>query len=436
VTGLGTPRFVKRRVVIPEPVASSSRWINWTARKGKGRTEKIPISPKTGRAIDPTERSNGTRLSLAAKRAPRRLGLLINPALVAIDIDLAVSEGTREVEPWAMKIVEKVNSYSEISPSGLGLHILAMGAIPSNRKKPRVEMYHDGRFMTFTGDHLASTPTRVEVRVSELRQLWKELFGDQKVNRTAIPLSSVFALQKEDGNVLQSAVNLSPRVAELYEGNARGYPSQSEADLALCSYLAMVTDDQKQVDRIFRTSGLMRAKWNRKDYSTKTILRGFQSKRKYPSTYVEELLIHYEVDPFRTPTEWAIWFNRFEIEKGKRKPAKVQMKALETLDLGGSVEKVYNGLRLLFQCHWLRFPGKPVLFSERFAAKWCGVGSEATAWRAIQRLQAGGYIYVADVKSGSIFGDTPMYLPVTDLSQVKVWRRPSVSEPPDDWKPS
>jgi hypothetical protein len=426
---------VIRRVVFPEPVASSTRWINWTARKVKGRTEKIPISPKTGKAIDPTERSNGTRLSTAIKRAPRRLGLLIDPVLVAIDLDLAVSEGTREVEPWAKRIVEMVNSYTEISPSGLGLHILAMGAIPGNRKKPRAEMYRDDRFMTFTGDHLDGTPTRVEVRVNELRQVWHELYGDQKLKRTPVPLPSVFALQKEDGNVLQSALKLSPRVADLYGGNWRGYPSQSEADLALCSYLAMFTDDTKQVDRIFRASGLMRPKWDRADYSTKTLIKAFQSKRKYPSTNVEELLIHYGVDPFRTPTEWAIWLTRFEIERGKRKPAEVQMKALDPLDLGGSVEKVYNGLRLLFQCHWLRFAGKPVLFSERFAAKWCGLGSEATAWRAIQRLQADGYIYVDDVKSGSIFGDTPMYLPVTNPNQVKVWRRPSVSEPPDDWSP-
>lgn len=430
----GTPRSMKRSVVIPEPIASGTRWINWTGRKVKGRTEKIPISPKTGRAIDPTERSNGTRLSLAVKRAPRRLGLLINPTLVAIDLDLAVSEGTRQVEPWAMKIVERVNSYTEISPSGLGLHILAMGAIPSNRKKPRVEMYHDCRFMTFTGDHLASTPTRVEVRVSELRQLWKELYGDQKLKRTPVPLPSVFALQKADGNVLQSALNLSPRVAELYDGNWRGYPSQSEADLALCSYLAMFTDDQKQVDRIFRTSGLMRPKWDRTDYSTKTLGRAFQTKRKYPSTNVEELLVHYGVEPFRSSTEWALWFSRLRIEKRELAPAKVRLRKLKAVDSGGSVERVYDGLKLLFQCHWLKFPGKPLLFSKRFAAKWCRV-SEATAWRAIQRLQKGGYIYVPKIKSGSLFGDTPMYLPVTKPSQATVWHRPSLSEPPDDWRP-
>ena len=45
------------------------------------------------------------------------------------------------------------------------------------------------------------------------------------------------------------------------------YPSQSEADVALCSLLAFWTQDPVQIDRIFRTSGLFRDKWDKKHHA-------------------------------------------------------------------------------------------------------------------------------------------------------------------------
>ena len=59
----------------------------------------------------------------------------------------------------------------------------------------------------------------------------------------------------------------------LWGGNWKGdYPSQSEADLALCSELAFWTEgDAPQIDRLFRHSGLYRKKWERADYREKTV---------------------------------------------------------------------------------------------------------------------------------------------------------------------
>ena len=43
------------------------------------------------------------------------------------------------------------------------------------------------------------------------------------------------------------------------------YPSQSEADMAFCNLLAFwAGKNAEQMDRVFRISGLMRDKWDRK----------------------------------------------------------------------------------------------------------------------------------------------------------------------------
>ena len=58
--------------------------------------------------------------------------------------------------------------------------------------------------------------------------------------------------------------NNGQRFERLWRGEWRGeYPSQSEADLALCSILAFWTGrDAERMDQLFRRSGLFRPKWD------------------------------------------------------------------------------------------------------------------------------------------------------------------------------
>jgi primase-polymerase (primpol)-like protein len=52
------------------------------------------------------------------------------------------------------------------------------------------------------------------------------------------------------------------------------YGSQSEADLALCGFLAFwCNGDAERVDGLFRQSGLYREKWERNDYRQWTLTR-------------------------------------------------------------------------------------------------------------------------------------------------------------------
>ena len=72
----------------------------------------------------------------------------------------------------------------------------------------------------------------------------------------------------------------APKFEPLWSGDIHGYPSPSEADQALVSLLAFYTQDEEQLDRLYRQSGLCRQKWlDRPDYRHKTITRALSNLR-------------------------------------------------------------------------------------------------------------------------------------------------------------
>ena len=76
-----------------------------------------------------------------------------------IDLDRCVDLATGAVAPWAQTYVDALASYTEITPSGTGLHILVEGSLPpKGRRKGQVEMYDQWRFFTMTGWHLPAHP--------------------------------------------------------------------------------------------------------------------------------------------------------------------------------------------------------------------------------------------------------------------------------------
>jgi primase-polymerase (primpol)-like protein len=76
---------------------------------------------------------------------------------VFIDLDNCRDPRTGTVEDWALDIVREFGSYTELSPSGTGLHILTRGTLARAVKKPNIEMYSAGRYATVTG-HVFEVP--------------------------------------------------------------------------------------------------------------------------------------------------------------------------------------------------------------------------------------------------------------------------------------
>ena len=166
-----------------------------------------------------------------------------------------------------------MDSYTEISPSGKGVHIFVKGELPpKGRKHGDIEMYDSGRFFTVTGKHLKESPLTIENRESELKALHKKTFPPSVLNE---PEPDIRVVQTSSSMTDAEIINKASQAANgskfsrLWQGNWQScypsqsdYPSHSEADSALCFMLAFWTQDFSQIDRLFRQSKLMRDKWD------------------------------------------------------------------------------------------------------------------------------------------------------------------------------
>src|SRR5262249_32699014 len=159
-------------------------------------------------------------------------------------------------------IIRKLNSYTEVSPSGTGVHSIVRGKLPIGMgnqltvNEGKVEMFSRARYFTFTGVHVEGTPTRICDRQTELLTLHGELFGNRKAPVTESNSSCPYPALAGDLELIEQArrAQNGARFERLWSGDWKAdYPSQSEADLAFCCMLAFWTGkDHKRMDDIFR----------------------------------------------------------------------------------------------------------------------------------------------------------------------------------------
>jgi putative DNA primase/helicase len=137
-------------------------WVAWGIREAPPKSPFIPSSLLAGRpapakaGIPKTWDSYAHAALCAARGIARGIGYEFDGGgLYGVDLDHVI-DGRGALTPQAREIVEQLDSYTEISPSGTGLHIfvLAPGAdIARHRKKDGfIEIYTEGRYFTVTGN--------------------------------------------------------------------------------------------------------------------------------------------------------------------------------------------------------------------------------------------------------------------------------------------
>lgn len=166
--------------------------------------------------------------------------------------------------------METFETYTEVSPSGRGVHLILRGALPPGaRKRGPVECYEQGRYFTVTARSLNGTPVgAVEDRQDVLAAWHAETLPPQaqRARTTSATDPAPREAEPDDERLLaraRKAKNGKKFRALFHDGDTAGYGSHSEADLALCTLLAFWTRrDEGRIDRLFRRSKLFRPKWD------------------------------------------------------------------------------------------------------------------------------------------------------------------------------
>ena len=167
---------------------------------GEVKLNKIPIDPQTLRNADTTDPTTWgtfeqcvTALPVALEEweqdhpsAYRGGGIgfvfTADDPYAGVDLDHCVDPDTGAIADWAQAHIDALASYTEVTPSGTGLHTLVQGSLPpKGRKKGAVEMYGYARFFTMTGWHLAGTPRTIAAHQEALYEVHGRVFGPQAI---------------------------------------------------------------------------------------------------------------------------------------------------------------------------------------------------------------------------------------------------------------
>ena len=270
---------------LPKDIKENGRFCLWRYEKQQGRQTKVPYQI-SGQRASSSNIQHFTSFEEVIKAVPQYdgIGMGVFSPFAAVDIDDCVKDG--ELSGLAEDVIHTLDSYTEYSPSGKGVHIIVKvkdftfdkSHYYINNRKIGLEVYVPGatnRFVTLTGNTIHQTEPAY--RDEEL-----QLILDRYMKRDELssPQRTVPGSYLEDESVIRKAQKSRQKAKflKLWQGNISGYASPSEADLALCSMLAFwCGGDMEQMDRIFRQSGLMRDKWERDDYRKSTLERAVKS---------------------------------------------------------------------------------------------------------------------------------------------------------------
>jgi primase-polymerase (primpol)-like protein len=239
--------------------------------------DKRPLTPG-GRAASSTDPNTWATFETAcqyAKAEDLHIGYVLHESDPFTCIDLDVKDAsTHPGKPhlWTtaedivlyQQIIDQLDTYTERSRSGKGLHLWVRADIGRGCKRGGVEVYSRERFVICTGDVWQDKPIadRRDILVNMVSQMRPFDTADERALLEIEP-------ETDDWYVLQLAVTASnsEKFCTLWRGDweALGYSSQSEADLALLSILAFYSASNEQVRRCFRDSKLGKRKKAQKD---------------------------------------------------------------------------------------------------------------------------------------------------------------------------
>jgi hypothetical protein len=165
--------------VIPKILKEIPKWVVW---KYNAEQKKLPYQAKhpdhEARVNDESTFAE-YQVAVAVVDAGHAdgVGFVLGDGISGVDIDDCRDPKTGSITPFAKAIVEALNTYAEISPSGTGIKLYLRAWLGKNHARPGLEIYGARRYFCVTGQHLSGTPIDLESRGDELSALVEKEFG-------------------------------------------------------------------------------------------------------------------------------------------------------------------------------------------------------------------------------------------------------------------
>ncbi len=287
-----------------QEMRAKRQWVCWRYELIDNKWKKPPYDPRTGRRADTTKPQQWSTYKEAAQTCLHGgydgIGYVfqVHEGYIRIDFDNCRNPETGQIDKWAMEIVAYLNSYTEISPSGDGLHIIVKGRLRGRNRSVdklgahqlgKLEMYANStQYFTWTNNYLDGTPENIEERSREAEELydiafWEQLAGERKSARSrgvGQPPPIVrqdeprTPAQEQADNWLLNRARTAKNGAtfrRLYDELPASGSSQHEDDFRLCLLLLYWTQNEQGIpdlswaDRLFRHSTRFADRWQKWD---------------------------------------------------------------------------------------------------------------------------------------------------------------------------
>ncbi len=341
----------QKYIQIPQEIKQTKRWVCYKTEIRDGYETKIPTNAISGGYASTSDPNTWASFKLALKGCVKYgftgLGFMLGEdkrtgeTYFGVDLDNHIDKVTgkkpydtsEEFQEFAYIFINALNSYTEYSHSGEGVHIICKGKLPSGARKSKgVEMYDYRRFFTMTGNIINNVP--IKDCEEAIKPLWEQYLNVPSNNTSNNNFNSTYEKTPQvtakinangsvtfeeveqvnvTGNVKMSDYELIEKIRNsqhgnefmrLYNGDMTAYGNDhSAADMALCKILAFWTQcDPERMDRIFRQSALIRDKWERRwgdsTYGKNTIERAISTQKDVytPTQKVEKIVIPVKTD--------------------------------------------------------------------------------------------------------------------------------------------
>lgn len=267
--------------MIPNELKQYKQWVCWKYIMVNGRKTKMPVTPNAGRRARTNDPDTWGSYEDAVEMGKYYdgIGFVFTAADPFVGIDIDHCKNGDDLLPFAKTLIDSCNSYTELSPSGNGIHIIGKGKLPHSvggRRSEVIEVYESTRFFTVTGNTLNDCQDIKEIQ-PVINSLFEQYFKSEETkaeNRKSydvqfqpeaawdsdIEFLQMVLFKQKDGEVLRALFNGENPM----KGGDRSYN-----DYYFCLKVNWANgNDLAQTDRLFRSSGRMRHKWDEVHYSS------------------------------------------------------------------------------------------------------------------------------------------------------------------------